>query len=65
VTSISCDSDEIHTVLGLLESHPKVIAYKLISDSGTYSDTDLEYAFRGYKAPAGKAVSEFVWKENV
>lgn len=60
-TCISCGK-EIHPILSLLESHPKVRAYKIIFEGGLMLTENLRYAFPGYATPAGKAVENFDWE---
>lgn len=61
VVKISCDSADVHNVLNLLESHPKVRTYQICNEIGIYNDSNLNYSFRGYAFPSGKAVEKFTW----
>jgi hypothetical protein len=45
-----------------LESHPGIIAYKIHSSIGTYTEDNIKYNFGGYLHPSGKAVEKFDWK---
>ena len=59
---INIDSNVIHDTLALLESHPVIIAYKIHSSIGTYTEDNIKYNLGGYLHPSGKAVEKFDWK---
>ena len=61
VTELSCDIFKIHDVLNLLETHPKIKAYKIAHADGLLNMSNLQYFYPGYAFPSGKAVDKFNW----
>lgn len=60
-----CDTANIHTILSLLEDSKRVKAYRITVGGGNGSMTknELNYHYRGYADPAGKAVEKFDWSK--
>lgn len=62
---LACDTASIHPILSLLEDSKRVKAYKIMGGGGDGSMTknELNYHYRGYLYPSGKAVEKFDWSK--